>query len=243
VKAKLGAYTLWQLRDFFFERAVAILVILGLFIWAEYAQTGIARASTFVAEGGVHALQFGAAVMGALLAESWPLCALIAIYGISANDRTTGRFRLMFAKPASVVGYYARAFVVQGVAFMLCVAIGIAAFSRVFPLSGLAASSALVIYAVSYLLVGGVCFLFSAIWRFDWVSTGAVLGAALYLASRFPDSPWLGPLPPFWKISQQIDLIRTLDPLDPKPLLWVAAYGIACFLLGLIILKRRPLAT
>jgi hypothetical protein len=31
-------------------------------------------------------------------------------------------------------------------------------------------------------------------------------------------------------------------PVEAKPLLWASAYGVACFLLGLIVLKRRPLA-
>jgi hypothetical protein len=83
----------------------------------------------------------------------------------------------------------------------------------------------------------------SAITRFDWVATGAVFGLVLYLASKFRGAWWLAPLPPFWRIPEQLDLLKTLDPLETKPLLWVVAYGVACFLLGLIILKRRPLAT
>jgi hypothetical protein len=121
--------------------------------------------------------------------------------------------------------------------------VSLAALSRVLPVGGTTASAGIAILACSYVLVGGVCFLMSAITRFDWVATGAVFALVLYLASKFRDAWWLAPLPPFWRIPEQLDLLKTLDPLEAKPLLWAVAYGVACFLLGLIILKRRPLAT
>lgn len=242
MRARLGAYGSWQLRDFMFERAAAILIIGLLLVWGVHESIG-AGAVELIAAGGRGALAFGARGMAQHLGMVWFICALIAVHGISANDRTTGRYRLIFAKPVKVLPYYAQAFVIHGVAYMVLSLVGVAALSRLLPIGGQTMTSAIVILLCSYVLVGGVAFLFSAIWRFDWVATVGVWGAVLYLASKFRDSPWLGPLPPFWRISEQIDRIRTLDPLETKPLLWVVAYGVACFLLGLIILKRRPLAT
>lgn len=242
MKARLRAYGLWQLRDFMFERAAAILIIGLLLVFGVRGALG-AGAAELIAAGGRNALAFGARGMAQHLGTIWFICALISVHGISANDRTTGRYRLLFAKPVKVLPYYAQAFVIHGVMYMALSLVSVAALSRLLPIGRETMVGAIVILLCSYVLVGGVAFLFSAIWRFDWVATAAVWGAVTYLASKFRDAGWLGPLPPFWRISEQIDLLRTLDPLDAKPLLWVVAYGVACFLLGLIILKRRPLAT
>ena len=242
MKARLGGYAIWQVRDFLFERAAAILVIGATLVWATSMQIndGTRR---FIAAGGHQVVEFGNRAVAQHLTLTWFICALLAVHGISSNDRTTGRFRLIFAKPVRVLPYYAQAYLLHGVGFMLFTLAAVAALSRLVPVSGTTLQAATMILLVSYLLVGGVCFLFSAIWRFDWVSTGAVLGAEMFLASKFPHARWLDILPPFWKISDQIDVMKTMEPLSVPTLLWAAAYGVACFLLGLIILKRRPLAT
>jgi len=242
MRARLRAYGYWQLRDFVFERAAAVLIIGLLFVFGSYESLG-PGGHALIAGGGRGALLFGARSVAEHLTLMWFITALVAVHGISANDRATGRFRLIFAKPVRVLPYYAQAFALHGIAFMLCMLIWLAALSRVMPIGGETASSAVVILGCSYILVGGLCFLLSAVWRFDWVGMLGVFGAVMYLASKFPKASWLGPLPPFWRISEQVDNIKTLDPLDAKMLLWVVAYGVACFLLGLIILKRRPLAT
>jgi len=242
MRARLGAYGLWQVRDFIFERAAAILIVGLLLVFGTYEAIGPA-ARTYIAGGGRNALFFGARGVAEHLGLTWFIAALIAVHGISSNDRTTGRFRLIFAKPVRVLPYYGQAFLLHGILFMLCSLVSLATLSRVLPVGGRTVSGAIAILACSYVLVGGVCFLMSAITRFDWVATGAVFALVLYLASKFRDAWWLAPLPPFWRIPEQLDLLKTLDPLETKPLLWAVAYGVACFLLGLIILKRRPLAT
>lgn len=242
MRARLGAYGLWQLRDFMFERAAAIVMIGLILVFGTYeSMNPIIRKS--LEAGGPSALAFGARGVADHLGLLWFITSLIAVYGISSSDRTTGRFRLIFAKPVRVLPYYAQAFALHGIAFMLCTLTWLAAASRVIPVGTRTAWDAVTILACSYILVGGVCFLMSALWRFDWVGTVGVFGAVMYLAAKFPKASWLGPLPPFWRVSEQVDNIKTLDPLNAKVLLWVVAYGVACFLLGLIILKRRPLAT
>lgn len=242
MKARLGAYAYWQLRDFVFERAAAIVIVGLLLVFGVHESIGNG-AVRLIAAGGRDAMAFGARGVAQHLEVLWFFCALVAIHGISANDRSTGRYRLIFAKPVRVLPYYAQAFALHGVLFMLCMLVGLAALSRLLPISSQTMVDATMILLSGYLLVGGIGFLLSAIWRFDWVGTVGVWGAMVYLASKFPHAAWLAPLPPFWKIEEQLDLLKTLYPIDPKALLSVAAYGVACFLLGLIILKRRPLAT
>lgn len=240
MKARLGGYALWQLRDFVFERAAAIVVVNAAYLWVGHQQVMVAN--TPLAQGGEPALEVGRRLVAQHLGSVWFICALIAVNGISANDRTSGRFRLLFAKPVNVLHFYGQAFALHGAAFMVGTAAALAALTRMVPVNGSTLGSALVILLVSYLLVGGIGFLFSAIWRFDWLSTGGAFGAALYLAASFPNARWLGALPPFWRIFEQIELIKASAALEARSLLWIAAYGVACFLLGLIILKRRPLA-
>lgn len=242
MKARLGAYAYWQLRDFVLERAAAIVIVSLLLVFASYESIG-PGARRLIAAGGREALLFSARTIGDHLDFLWFVVVLIAVHGISANDRTTGRFRLLFAKPVPVLRYYAQAFAVHGIAFMVCMLIWLTVLSRLMPIGRQTAANAMVILGCCYLLVGGVGFLMSAIWRSDWITTTGVWGVTLYIASRFQGARWLDSLPPFWKISEQINLVKTLDPIETKPLLWVVAYGVACFLLGLIILKRRPLAT
>lgn len=242
MKARLGAYAYWQLRDFLFERAAAIVIVGLLLVLGVHEAMG-GGAARLIAMGGRDALAFGARGVAQQLELVWFVCALIAVHGISANDRTTGRYRLIFAKPVRVPAYYAQAFALHGLMFLLCTLVGFVALSRLLPIGAQTMSDATVILVAGYLLVGGIGFLFSAIWRFDWVATVGVWGAMVYLASKFPHAAWLAPLPPFGKVEDQIALLKTLDPIEPGALLAVAAYGVACFLLGLIVLKRRPLAT
>ena len=242
MKARLGAYGYWQLRDFLFERAAAILIVGLLLVLVVHESVGVG-ATRLIAAGGQNALALGAHWVAQQLEIVWFVCALIAVHGISANDRTTGRYRLIFAKPVRVPAYYAQAFVLHGLMFMLSALAGFVALSRVVPIGTQTMGDATMILLAGYLLAGGIGFLFSAVWRFDWVATVGVWGATVYLASKFPHAAWPAPLPPFGRIEDQIALLKALDPIEPGALLRVAAYGVACFLLGLIVLERRPLAT
>ncbi len=242
MKARLGAYAYWQLRDFLFERAAAIVIVGLILVFGVHESLG-EGAQRLLAAGGRNADAFTARTVADHLTILWFMTVLIAIHGISSNDRTTGRFRLIFAKPVRVLPYYAQAFVLHGLAFMLCSMISLAALSRLVPMIGQTAGAAVAIFFCSYILVGGVGFLMSAIFRFDWLATTVIWAVVLYLQSKYQGARWLAPLPPFSKIAEQIGRLKTLDNIEWGPLLWVVAYGVACFLLGLIILKRRPLAT
>ena len=119
MRARLGAYGLWQLRDFMFERAAAIVIIGLMLVFGTYeSMNPIIRKS--LEAGGPSALAFGARGVAEHLGLLWFITSLIAVYGISSSDRTTGRFRLIFAKPVRVLPYYAQAFALHGLAFMLC---------------------------------------------------------------------------------------------------------------------------
>lgn len=241
-RARLARYALWQLRDFITERTLAIAIVFGLFVlMTREMMTGGSHA--MIARGGTAALEFGARALADSVQYTWFITALVAVHGISANDRTSGRFRLLFAKPVSVPRFYAQAFLLHGLLYYVLAALFVAAFRASFPLAPVTMHNVAAIYLVSYLLVGGVCFLLSALWRFDWGTTIALAGTVTYLAAKLRQPAWLNVFPPFWKISDQADSLKYLEPLDWPPLGGAAAYGVACFLLGLLVLRRRQLAT
>ena len=241
-RARLGRYLLWQLRDFVLDRAFAVALIFGLFVFMAY-ESLVAGSRILIAHGGVHAAEFAARMMAQNVGFTWFMTALVAVHGIVSNDRTTGRFRLLFAKPVRLQRFYGQAFALHGVLYLVLAALYIATLGVFYPLAPVTATNAWVVFLVSYLLVGGVCFLLSVLWRFDWGTTLAVAGAVTYLAAKFKNHPWLDAFPPFWKLADQVDSLKYLEPLEWKPLVWASAYGVACFLLGLVVLRRRPLAT
>jgi hypothetical protein len=50
-------------------------------------------------------------------------------------------------------------------------------------------------------------------------------------------------LPPFHRLSDVGKELARGEPTDAKMLVWLLAWGISGFVLGLLILRRRPLAT
>lgn len=242
MRARLGRYGRWQARDFVIERGFALLFTGAAIIFASH-EMFTPGSYAAIARGGLDAQRFGAVVLKGIVELVWIIVPLLAVRGISSDDRKEGRYRLLFAKPVSVPRYYAQAFAIHGVLAMLCSALVIAGTRVIVPLSALSVSGALLIFLTSYLLVGGLIFLFSAVWRWDWLTVGVITAGAMYLAGKYPKAGWLKLLPPVWEISLQLRPLQQMQPLDWRPLVWACAYGVACFLLGLVVLRRRPLAT
>jgi len=170
---------------------------------------------------------------------------IFATNGIVANDRKHGYFRFLFAKPVSPPLYYAMAFVVHGIGFVLAtvVLMGIwaATVRPMFP------SALVAVVAVMYLAYGGIGFLCSAAWRFDWVSLVSVLLVAnvAWAVGGDESGPahWLlYALPPVHRTSELYHLISGVSRAVPwGSVAWLAGYGLACFLLGMVVIRRRPL--
>ena len=107
--------------------------------------------------------------------------------------------------------------------------------------------SLLVAIALMFLTYGGITFALSAAARWDWLSLVTVTVAASYFWDRYKDSTsplaaLLYLLPPLHRTSDVYNAVAKGETL-PWPLLqWFAGYGIACYLLGLVVLHRRRLA-
>jgi hypothetical protein len=237
MRGNLGRYALWQFRDFGRDRGIALLVI------------GLALGFTFVSPVkamGVPVTEHGARqILSIALQQLVFICAFVALSGIISNDRKLGYYRFLFSKPVSIPAYYTQQFVVYFVGFMIAMALLMGAFSvLVFPLSPIAP---LAYCAIVFLSLGGIAFLVSSLFRFDWPILAAVfLGSALLHTIWENSDGWrklvIAMLPPLNKLTGMLGALLEKGTVETHFLLWLLGYNLLCFLAGLFVLRRRPIA-
>ena len=115
-RARVGAYALWQLRDYFKDRGLSTLIIAVLSAYLAMSTTTetvpmplpsdpvvpgmLARFGNPDAVYAARMSEFSFHLMRSMLGAMIFLGALFAMNGIVANDRKQGFFRFLFAKPA-----------------------------------------------------------------------------------------------------------------------------------------------
>ena len=235
--SNLRRYALWQLRDFLRDRGIALLLV-GFLI-------GFTIVGPFRAMGGTMDDRMAMRILSATLSQVAFISAFIALNGIISNDRKLGYYRFLFSKPVSIPAYYAQLFVVYFVGFLAVCAIllGIfAVFARPVSPFGPLAFCALV-----FLSFGGIAFLISSLFRYDWPILAAVfLGSSILQAMWRYDEGWrrmvLSVLPPVYKLPPLLPSILDTGTVDTNSVLWLLGYSALCFAAGLVILRRRPFA-
>lgn len=182
-----------------------------------------------------------------------PLGAFLCAVGVASADRQQGYFRLLFSKPVNVLAYYLQAYLVAGVAFVVMfgvVTLGVGAMTVHFSVHRAMESAAL-----TWVLFGGLGMLLGALTRFDAVALIAIYVLALLLQQVMAASNglsngglpgWLATvaraLPPVRKLDLLRDQLYAAQRLNLRLLWHVLGYGAAAWALGLILLRRRPLA-
>jgi hypothetical protein len=242
-RARLARYALWHLRDYLRDKGVATLITLCLIGYLNFLSISRARSA------GVAADLLGRASDQAFvswLASLAILGVLFATNGIVADDRRHGYYRLLFAKPVSVVQFYAQKFAAYGVGFVVVAALLLCMYNVV--VESFFPAAIVPVLALIYVAFGGIGFLLSAAWRFDWLSLATVLLGSRVLWELFGDDRGapgvlVRALPPVHLADGVYAAIREGRELPLVDLGWLVAYGVACFVAGLVVLRRRPLAT
>jgi hypothetical protein len=240
--ARLGRYLLWQLRDYLLQQgpATAIVVVLYAYLTLAPVLHG-SRAPLSTLPAGF-LVQFFRDLLGSFVL----LGALFATNGIVSSDRKTGYFRFLFSKPVSAPRYYANAFAANGLGMMIVALVLLGIYSLVVRPT-LPPSFAPVILAM-YLAYGGIGFLLSTIWRFDWLSLVTVAIVAAIGWDTWGQDPgirgWLVHLlPPTHRAVEVYAFVAGAQvPFPWATLAWLTGYGLVCFLLGLWVLRVRALA-
>ncbi len=239
----MWSYLGWQARDFVVERGAPLLIVASLM--------------TFPIIMGLRQLENAAAPLQAatsaryaivqLFAEFSLISVLIGINGVVSSDRVKGYYRFLFAKPVSIPRYYAQAYVVNGVGLVLA---ALAVLGAIYALGyPVLPARVLLMVVLVYLSLGGLGFFYSTLARFDWVLMGATWGLAQVLRAVYPAHESRAGrvldiiLPPFHQLRDVgLELARG-ETVEPSMLIWLLGWGIGGFVLGLLILRRRPLAS
>lgn len=246
-RARLGRYYFWQLHDYMLHQAPATLAVVAMYAYLTLApilngSLTNGRSLTIATMPDAVLRGFFADVLGSLML----LGTLFATNGIVATDRKNGFYRFYFAKPVSAPRFYANAFAAHGTGLMLVTVLLLIAFALV--VRPLFPFSVLPVVAAMYVAYGGVGFLLSTIWRFDWLSLVTVAVVSSLGWGMWGEDPgirgWLVHLlPPTHRAGELFAYVAGTSSIFPwGAQIWLAGYGAACFLVGLWILRVRALA-
>lgn len=241
-KGHLARYALWQFRDYLVDKGIGTLIVM---ILAGYLSYQVTRMVPTHARGAAEAY---AVVAQQLLGNLVFVGALFATNGIVSDDRKLGYFRFLFAKPVRAWAFYAQKALVALAGYLVGTLLLIVLWRWFFryPLS----VSVLAVAALGFVLYAGLGFLLSTVVRTEWLSLIAVYVASMVAWMKWEHAPGLPGalvriLPPVHGngVGALEHLAATGAPLDMTLALWVGGYGIAAFLLGILALTRRPLAS
>lgn len=263
-RSRVGAYGLWQLRDYLMDRGTPTVIVACLFgyvtlapLLAQATTSGptpgmIARYGSIAAAELVKLQELNYLFLRGFLGALVFLGALFAMNGIVANDRKLGFYRFLFAKPVTPARYYGQAFVIHWAGFLLVMTVLGALYGIV--VAPVLSWRLLGVVGLMFVCYAGIAFALSAAARWDWLSLVSVSFAATYFWGRYGESTHplaalLYLLPPLHRTDQVygalagLQLAGTDRPPFPWPdVWWLAGYGAAAFLIGLLVLHFRRLA-
>jgi hypothetical protein len=266
-RARVGAYALWQLRDYLKDRGLPTFIVallsgyLGLSPIIERMPTRadpvppmlLTRFGSAEAVYAARMMDFNHAFLRGILGTLVFLGALFAMNGIVANDRKQGFYRFLFAKPMTPARYYGQAFFVHWAGFVaVMIVLGLVHGVLIWPVLS---RPLLIVIALMFVAYAGIAFLLSAAARWDWMSLVAVTVAATFLWGRYGESTHplarlLYLLPPLHRADDVYASVSGVPmyasgapTVIPWSILaWLAGYGAACFAAGLVVLRYRRLA-
>jgi len=121
---------------------------------------------------------------GQALRAGAPLLTLVATYGIVGADARQGFYRFLFSKPVSPTAYYASAFVVAGMSFVVVELVLAGVFALL--VGPTWSTTVLLDAAVGFVLLGAIVFAFSRFTRLDWLVAILVTAVANFARWKYP---------------------------------------------------------
>lgn len=245
-RARLLSYVPWMLRDYLSNQGPATLIVVLLIGYT--ALLPVLGGPAGGASLGHVPPDVARRILLAVVPAFGFLGPFFATNGIIANDRKFSYFRFLFSKPLSPIAYYVTTFFVYaiGVFIVTMVLMGVWALAvrPMFP------SALLVVIAIMYIAFGGIGFLLSAAWRFDWLSLVTVLLVASIAWEQWGNVQGILRLPLYLlpQVHRASDIYAMIvaapgAPIPWSAILWLGGYGFVCFLLGMVVLRKRPLGT
>ena len=242
-RASLLAYAPWIMRDYLMQQGLATAIVMSLL--------GVSAIIPLMSADGYVRGTVPEAVAGPLLARMAGtlsfLGAFFATNGIVANDRKLGYYKFLFSKPVRPWQYYGATFLLYGGGLLAVTAVLALIWGWLArPTLSL---ELLALVALMYVAYGGVGFLLSAAWRFDWLSL-----VSLFVIANIARAVWataggwrhwvLYLLPPVHRTDSVFALLAGPNAAVPwTSIAWAGGYGLLCFLLGLVVVHQRPLGT
>ena len=257
--SRVGAYAPWQLRDYLIDRGAPTIIVSALFGYIGIgamlngvtASIGRMSPAQLAARGGAEVVRasmvhdLSVSFLDNFLGVVVFLGALFAMNGIVANDRKTGFYRFLFAKPMSPMRYYGQGFLVHWGGYAMVVALLAIVYGLlVTPVLSLTLVGTMVLMFLCY---AGIAFALSAAARWDWLSLVTVTVFATYAWQRWGTSEnalakLLYLLPPLDRTSKVYHALSLGEAPPWNLVAWLAGYGAACWVIGLLVLRVRRLA-
>ena len=250
--SRLLAHTRYVLQDYLLLRASLPIVLISFFAWMMIRQ--LVRVDRVRLQADPRFIAGMHETYGSFSAVVLYFTVFLAVIAVMTVDRTTGYYRFFFSKPVNVVSYYIHTFSVHGAT--VCVVLALFALGW---RSGLGWGSfmpheslhrAVYTGVIAFALIGGLGFGFGALSNADAALTPLsfifAISAQLTLADYTGPPRWLVTtakiLPPAADFEKTRKLLDQARPVLGTPLWHVLAYGAGGWILGLLFLRRRPLA-
>lgn len=245
--ARLARYALWQLRDYFLNQGPSTLLVVMLAGYITFVEVaGAAQHSGIRPDLARMPAEAVRLVFAQLVGFLVFLGALFATNGIVSNDRKFGYYRFYFAKPVSPPAFYGWLFAVHALGFLVVAHLLWLAFALVVRPVGSAWFT--VVALGMFVAYAGIGFFLSALSRFDWLSLLSVI-----LVAQFAWGAWVNAsgvrallvhlLPPVHLTTPLYAALAQGRALPWPSFAWLVGYGVVCFVLGVVTLRFKSLAS
>lgn len=245
-RGRLTAYVKYQFQDFLVLRAALPTILVVMFGYMLWRSTSRSMGMDWTSPPGA---RFANEMFRNLAGVFIMMGSFLGVARIVADDRSNGYFRFLFSKPVSIERFYLQQWLLYGVGFVGV--IGLLGFWFQSATTTLPVSAVMVVMGLTWILVGGVGFLLSALANSDAVAlvVSYVTSMVLHSLKDTPGSPmwpWLKQVTRFTLPTHKLDYVRDqLYAGNAMP--WthashVIAYGVIAVVLALVVLRRSSFA-